>query len=207
MASDEFEFLLQCSHCQNELDVESKSFPCLHSFCETRLNKEVKRKTDGSGHCSQCDEVGQLDQLTLSPILVSCLKCRQMESTEWKCDFCLEDQIESIAKNWCENCEKFFCAKCDRFHKKFHRQHSVIELNESGKKEVNKAIRTEKCKSHNKMEDSYCKRCIVCLCDTCYMNHLKDSGNCSSLPISVKKEALNTQKSQIPKLLKEIGDF
>ena len=83
----------------------------------------------------------------------------------------------------------------------------MIELSREGREEVKKSIRTEKCKSHNKMEDSYCQRCNVCLCETCYVNHLEDSGDCSSLPISVKKEALNKQESQIPKLLKEIGDF
>ena len=77
MASNEMEFLFQCSHCQNELNRESKSFPCLHSFCERCLDKEVKRKTNGTGHCPKCDEIGQLDQLTLSPILISYLKCRK----------------------------------------------------------------------------------------------------------------------------------
>ena len=205
------EFLFQCSHCQNELNRESKSFPCLYSFCERCLNKEVKRKTNGIRHCPQCDEIGQLDQLNLSPILVSYLKCRQLEWTKWKCDFCLEDQNESIATNWCENCEEFFCAKCDRSQKKMLDQHKLldehllIELNENGKEKVKKSIRSEKWKSHKKMGDSYCQRCNVCLCDTCYRNHLKD--DCSSLRISVKKEALNKQESQIPKLLKEIDNF
>ena len=207
MASNEMESLFQCSHCQNELNRESKSFPCLHSFCETCLNKEVKRKTNGIGHCPKCDEIGQLDKLTLSPILISYLKSHKIESTDWKCDFCFDDQIESIATNWCENCLKFLCDSCDRSHGKFNKQHFVIELSGNGKEKVKKSIRTEKCKSHNKMEDLYCQRCNVCLCDTCYVNHLKDSGDCSSLPISVKKEALNKQESQIPKLLKEIGDF
>ena len=207
-SNNEMESLFQCSHCENELNRESKSFPCLHSFCETCLNKEVKRKTNGIGHCPKCDEIGQLDKLNLSPILISYLKSQKLKTTEWKCDFCLEDQIESIATNWCENCEKFLCDSCDRSHKKFHKQHFVIELSGNGKEKVKKSIQIEKCKSHNKMEDSYCQRCNVCLCDTCYKNHLKDSGDCSSLlPISVKKEVKNKQKSQIPKLLVEIGDF
>ena len=211
MASNEMESLFQCSHCENELNRESKSFPCLHSFCETCLNKEVKRKTNGIGHCPKCDEIGQLDRLTLSPILISYSKSHKIESTDWKCDFCLDDKNESIATNWCENCEEFFCANCDRSHKEMIDQHkldkhSFIELKE--KEKVKKSIRVEKCKSHNKMEDLYCKRCNVCLCDTCYVNHSEYSGDCSSLlPISVKEEAKNKQESQIPKLLEEIGDF
>ena len=212
MASNEMESLFQCSHCENELNRESKSFPCLHSYCETCLNEEVKRKTNGIGHCPKCDEIGQLDQLNLSPILISYLKCQKIESTKWKCDFCLDDQNESITTNWCENCEEFFCANCNRFHQKMidqHKldQHSFIELKE--KEKVKKPIRTEKCTNHNKMKDLYCKQCNVCLCDTCYMDHLKDPGDCSPLPISVEEEeeAKNKQKSQIPKLLVEIGDF
>ena len=207
MASNDVESVFQCSHCKDGLDMESKSFPCLHSFCETCLNKEVKRKTNGYGHCPQCDEIGKLDKLTLSPILISCLKYRRMDSTEWKCDFCLDDQIESIATNWCENCEKFFCATCNQFHKKLPpKKHNTIELNGNGK-EVKKSFRTDMCDIHNKLEDLYCKRCNVCLCDACYTHHLKDSGDCSSCAMSVREEALNKQESQIPKLLLEIHDF
>ena len=208
MASKEMEFLFQCSHCQNELNRESKSFPCLHSFCEACFNKEVKRMTNRIGRCPQCDEIGQLDRLNLSPILISHLICRKIESTDWKCDFCLEDQIESIATKCCENCMKFLCDSCDRSHKKFNKQHFVSELSGNKKEEkVKKSIRTEKCKIHNKIEDSYCQRCNVCLCDTCYMKHLEYSGDCSSLLILVKEEALNKRKSQIPKLLQEIDDL
>ncbi len=44
-------------------------------------------------------------------------------------------------------------------------------------------------------------------CNRCYVNHSKDSGDCSSLPTSVEDEAKNKQEFQIPKLLVEIGDF
>ena len=207
MASNDNKFLLQCSHCKNELDMESKSFPCLHSFCVTCLNQEVKGETNGNGQCSQCDEIGKLDQLTLSPILVSCLKYRQMESTEWKCDFCLEDVNESIVTNWCKNCEKFFCDACYRKHNGLTKGHFAIRLSTKNKEEIKEAILTDMCKSHDKIEDSFCKRCNMCLCDTCYISHLKDSDNCSSRPMSVEVEALKKQKSEGPTLLKEIYDL
>ena len=35
MANNEAEFLLQCFHRENGLDMKSKSFLCLHSLCET----------------------------------------------------------------------------------------------------------------------------------------------------------------------------
>ena len=208
MASYDAEILLRCSHCKNGLDMESKSFPCLHSFCQTCLKKEVNGETNGNGQCSQCHEIVQLDQLTLSPILVSDLKRQQMESTEWKCDFCLDDGIESIATNWCKNCDKFFCDSCNHFHKKLpKKQHNSTELSGNGKEEVRKAILADMCKSHNEMEDSYCERCNVCLCNTCYMSHQKDSGHCSSHPLSVREEALKKQQFQGPTLLNKIQDF
>ena len=204
MASNDNGFLFQCSHCKNELDMKSKSFPCLHSFCETCLNKEVKGETSGSGQCSQCNEMVKIDQLTLSPILLSYLKCRKLESTEWKCDICLEDRNESTATSWCEYCEKFLCPKCNLFHQKFHKQHSVIELSGIGKKELREAMRTDMCNVHHEIQNSYCHRCNMCFCDTCYSKHLKDSDDCSSRPVSVKEEALKKQKSQGPTLLQEI---
>ena len=103
MASNDNEILLQCCRCQRQLDMEGKTLTCLHSLCETCVNKEIRRQTNGKGQCPLCDEIVQFDQLNLSPILVSYLKCRQIESTDWKWDLCLEDGIESIATNWCKN--------------------------------------------------------------------------------------------------------
>ena len=105
MASNDNEILLQCCKCQRQLDMEGKTLTCLHSLCETCVNQEIQRQTSGNGQCPLCDEIVQFDQMTLSPILVGYLECRQMESTEGKCDLCLEDGIESIATNWCKNCQ------------------------------------------------------------------------------------------------------
>ena len=44
------------------------------------------------------------------------------------------------------------------------------------------------------IEESYCHRCNMCICDTCYSRHSKDSGNCSSHSMSVREEALNKLK-------------
>ena len=202
MASNGTDVHLQCSNCKNELDMKSKSFPCLHSFCETCLNKEVEGETNGTGHCPKCDEIFQLDQLTPSPILVSDLKCQPMESTKRNCDFCLDDENKSSATNWCKDCDKFFCDSCYHFHQK---QDNSSEL--SGHDEVKKSTMADMCKSHNKIENSYCKQCNVCLCDTCYISHLKDSGHCSSHPLSVREEALKKRKSHGPTLLREIHDL
>ena len=207
MASNDNKILLQCSQCKNGLDMESKSFPCLHSFCETCLNKEVKGETNGNGHCPKCDEIFQLDQLTPSPILVSDLKCQPMESTKRKCDFCLDDENKSSATNWCKDCDTFFCDSCYHFHQKLSKkQHNSTEISGKGE-EVEKSTMADMCKSHNKIENSYCKRCNVCLCDTCYISHLKDSGHCSSHPLSVKEEALKKRNSQGLTLLREIHDL
>ena len=207
MASNDNKILLQCSQCKNGLDMESKSFPCLHSFCETCLNKEVKGETNGNGHCPNCDEIFQLDQLTPSPILVSDLKCQQIKSTKRKCDFCLDNEKKSSATNWCKDCDTFFCDSCYHFHQKLKKkQHNSTEISGKGE-EVKKPTTADMCKSHNKIENSYCKRCNVCLCDTCYISHLKDSGHCSSHPLSVREEALKKRKSHGPTLLREIHDL
>ena len=207
MASNDNEILLQCCKCQRQLDMEGKTLTCLHSFCETCVNQEIQRQTSGNGQCPLCDETFEFDQLTLSPILVGYLKCRQMESTEWECDLCLEDGIESIARNWCNNCQKFFCAECYQFHKKFHKEHYAIELAGIDQEEIRKWMRTDVCKIHNEIEEFYCKRCNMCLCDTCYTRHVNDSGDCSSHPMSVREEALKKLKDEGPTLLKQIEDL
>ena len=204
MASNDNEILLQCCKCQRQLDMEGKTLTCLHSLCETCVNQEIQRQTSGNGQCPLCDEIVQFDKLTLSPILVGYLKCRQIESTNWQCDLCLEDGIESIATNWCNNCQKFFCAKCHQFHQKFLKEHDAIELAGIGQEEIRKWMRTDMCKIHDEIEDSYCKTCNMSFCYTCYMRHLENSGDCSSLPMSVREEALKKLKDQGPTLLEEI---
>ena len=176
MAGNDDEILLQCCKCQRQLDMEGKTLTCLHSFCETCVNKEIQRQTSGNGQCPLCDEIVQFDQMTLSPILVGYLKCRQIESTDWKCDLCLEDGIESIATNWCNNCQKFFCVECHQFHQKFHKEHFAIELAGIGQEEIRKWMRTDMCKIHNEIEDSYCNACNKSFCYTCYMRHVKDAN-------------------------------
>ena len=207
MASNDNEILLQCCKCQRQLDMEGKTLTCLHSLCETCVNQEIQRQTSGNGQCPLCDEIVQFDQMTLSPILVGYLKCRQMESTEGKCDLCLEDGIESIATIWCKNCQKFFCTKCNNVHKKLHKKHNAIELSGIGQKEIKESMRTDMCKIHYEIEDSYCNTCNKSFCYTCYMRHLENSGDCSSLPMSVREEALKKLKDEGPTLLKEIKDF
>ena len=207
MATNDYQVIFLCSFCKKHLNLESKTFPCLHSFCEKCLNKEVKRQTNGNGLCPRCHEIAKLDQLTLSPILVSYLKCLQMESAVWKCDLCLEDGNESIATNWCQNCDKFLCTRCNQFHNKLYRQHESIELAEITKEEIRKAMWTDMCKIHSKFEESYCNRCNKCFCDVCYTTHLEHSRGCSSRPLSVSEEALKKQTFQGPSLLQEINNM
>ena len=126
---------------------------------------------------------------------------------DWQCDLCLEDGIESIATNWCKNCQKFFCTKCNLFHQKLHKKHNAIELSGIGQEEIKESMRTDMCKIHYEIEDSYCNTCNKSFCYTCYMRHLENSGDCSSLPISVREEALKKLKDEGPTLLKEIKDF
>ena len=203
MANNDNEILLQCCKCQRQLDMEGKTLTCLHSLCKTCVNQEIQRQTSGNGQCPLCDEIVQFDQMTLSPILVGYLKCRQMESTKGKCDLCLEDGIESIATIWCKNCQKFFCTKCNNVHKKLHKKHFAIELAGIGQKEIKELMRTDMCKIHYEIEDSYCNTCNKSFCYTCYMRHIENSGDCSSLPMSVKEEALKKLKDQGPTLLRE----
>ena len=207
MASNDNEILLQCCKCQKQLDMEGKTLTCLHSFCETCVNKEIQRQTNGNGQCPLCDEIIQFDQLTLSPILVSYLKCRQMESTKWKCDLCLKDGNESIATVWCSDCMKLFCTNCSQFHKKLHQKHNTIDVVGIGKDEVREAMKTDICNIHKKVEEWYCEQCNMCLCDACYTTHLQYPSHCSSPPMSVRVEALKKQNSQGPTLLKEINNL
>ena len=200
--------MYKCSDCKTRLNMESRTLTCLHSFCETCVNKKVKGETSDNIQCPQCDEIDKFEKLTLSPILASHLKSQRIETTQWKCDLCLENRNGSIATNWCKDCDKFFCSRCNKFHSKLPAKlHNSIELTLIGKLEIIEAMKTDMCKIHNKVEDLYCDRCNLCLCGTCYTRHVEESPQCSSSQIPLKEEALKKQKLEGPTLLKEINDL
>ena len=59
---------------------------------------------------------------------------------------------------------------------------------------------------HKKEKNSICWKCQVCVCDTSYQTHQKNSPECSLPPLMLKDEFLG-QKSQVNNLEKEIVDF
>ncbi len=45
--------------------MEGKTLACLHSFCETCVNKGIQRQKSGNGPCPESDKIFQIDQLIL----------------------------------------------------------------------------------------------------------------------------------------------
>lgn len=197
--------LFQCSGCKDELDLKSKTLPCLHSYCWSCLERNFGKKKNGN--CPECEEPFVLDQLNLSPFLVTSLRFRQLESTDCKCDLCLEDGTETSAKNWCHVCQKFFCGNCSIWHKKFHPNHNSKDLVEIEKDKELNIMSSDMCSLHERQKQLICKWCYTCLCDMCRQTHSTDSPQCESSTIRYVKDEASDQRSQCHTLAREMKDL
>ncbi|CAE1297333.1 unnamed protein product [Acanthosepion pharaonis] len=190
----------QCSKCDQYLNWTSKTLPCLHSFCESCV-------LEGNGLCPQCQKPVTGDDLRLAPFLVKSLRRRELESSEWRCDWCFEDGMESSGQIWCHECVKLLCQNCNRGHKKSQRTHHWEDLSGKERVEAIRLITTDDCRRHRQSKDAFCQRCNVCLCDSCYKDHVTASPQCPPRPLSVREEASKGKEEGGPTLERELLQF
>ncbi|CAE1272263.1 unnamed protein product [Acanthosepion pharaonis] len=146
------------------------------------------------------------DELRLAPFLVKSLRRHHLESSEWKCDFCSEDGVQSAGQIWCKDCEKFLCQNCNRIHKRLELTHNWEDLSGVSRGEAIRVITTDDCRQHHKCKDAFCDRCNVCLCDACYENHVTASPQCPPRPLSVREKA-SKEKESGPTLEQQLRQF
>ncbi|XP_052784936.1 transcription intermediary factor 1-alpha-like [Mya arenaria] len=91
---------------------------------------------------------------------------------DFVCSPCKEDELNTEAKYFCEDCSEYYCDKCLTFHFKIHKQHVVL-----GREDVDKWARQGdtliSCDLHPKMVIKllcvdHAKMCCQ-LCET--LNH------------------------------------
>ncbi|CAE1313714.1 unnamed protein product [Acanthosepion pharaonis] len=188
-----------CSECDQMFDLSSKTLPCLHSFCRSCIEMILEE----NGPCPQCQEPVTGDDLRLSPFLEKSLRRRQLQSTEWRCVRCFEENgRESTVQIWCQECEKLLCQTCERFHS----GHETKDLMGMSRGEAVKVITTDGCGRHRQSKDAFCQRCNTYLCKLCYQDHVIASPQCPPRPLSVRKEASN-EKIRSPTLERQLRQF
>ncbi|CAE1299698.1 unnamed protein product [Acanthosepion pharaonis] len=181
------------------LDLSSKTLPCLHSFCRSCIEMILEE----NGPCPQCQEPVTSDDLRLSPFLEKTLRRRQLESSEWGCGRCFEENgRESTVQIWCQECDKLLCQSCESFHS----GHVTKDLSGMSRGEAVRVITTDDCRRHSQSKDAFCQRCNTCRCKKCYKEHVIASPQCPPRPLSVRDEASN-EKIRSPTLERQLRQF
>ncbi|CAE1297267.1 unnamed protein product [Acanthosepion pharaonis] len=94
----------------------------------------------------------------LSPFLEKSLRRRQLQSTEWRCDRCFEENgRESTVQIWCQECEKILCQSCKRFHS----GHVTKDFSSMTRVEAIRVITTDDCRRHRQSKDAFCQHVPV----------------------------------------------
>ena len=132
-----------------------------------------------------------------------------MEVQNKKCSSIKHPEIDAIS--YCQECEKYFCNKCQNFHSEIYVEHKLINLNK-----INE-IFIDICKEHNHFDklQFFCKEhntlcCVACLwkikedgygqhhdCNVCNIKSIKDE----------KRKKLKENINNLEELNKNINKY
>ncbi|KAH3718052.1 hypothetical protein DPMN_060850 [Dreissena polymorpha] len=91
------------------------------------------------------------------------------------CFPCLENKIDQWADFYCENCQKFYCAKCINLHSQLFGTHVTYRRGDTSKWPVAKEVEDflQKCDLHDdKHLEMFCEDHSQLCCTNCaFLNH------------------------------------
>ncbi|XP_038044318.1 E3 ubiquitin-protein ligase TRIM56-like [Patiria miniata] len=198
---------LICSICQSRYR-EPKILDCLHSFCESCLEKYYFNKHEGAARipCPECQQEMQVPDQGIQGLTTNCYLSGKVETSLQEkvenarsftgesevplCEIC-DDENEAV--NICWNCEQMICSNCKKIHARIatSSSHTVSTLEEihQGKVALLKSEDHGSCRQHSgKERNFYCETCEEFICQDCTIkDHSKPQHNYfDSVTASVK---------------------
>lgn len=231
------EDFLTCQICFEDY-TDPKVLACMHSFCchcvRQTFEKAPRAKDvpERSLPCPICrtltvipdDGVEQLRTnfllLGLEEVMKNEKACT--EEKQVNCEYCLEDDIETVAFGKCVDCDEFLCERCAKAHSraKATREHEIIilaELNSEKGKKIARSKRRVCCAVHPKEQvNFYCQTCEKAICAmSCRMlehiQHdciqLEDAAKTFESEVQDDLRALKTKVSAFEKAIQETEDL
>lgn len=217
--------LYDCPICTEEFR-NPKCLPCLHTFCETCLQQHIEStvktndRTNPSIICPVCRMLGPVPADPTTPIdkwattipfnhLIFSLMAK-MKSNEKKegynCDPCIRIGDNSVATNWCQECNDMLCRAClKNFHNRLKNSdlHPVLDISEANIVPQSQFVVSnveEPCTKHKgKYYEVYCLDhsqmcCVLCLA----INH-RECRNISTIDEVVDQFTTGKQEVDIIK--------
>ncbi|XP_066272208.1 tripartite motif-containing protein 2-like [Branchiostoma lanceolatum] len=184
--TDEF---LVCQVCLEDFK-QPKMLPCLHTFCQSCLEKLLATEPVGKLDCPTCRQDVSLPRNGVQGLKSNFLvgKLRDIlqqqpkgETSETREDGvpCTVCQVGSSAQFYCVECTDYICQPCNDMHGRFkgNRAHKVVTIQDlqSGQAATElRARETSKCEDHNEVNKFYCDTCHRVICLHCVVTAHKD---------------------------------
>ena len=182
---------------------EPRILPCLHSFCEQCLHKEIERSgTKQNMQCPICQRsitipeggVNAIPHLGFE-VEVAGYMSKIGSDGEKSCDACIEG-CTGPAVVFCCTCAHFLCKLCHDKHKRYKilYHHQIVGLDHESLKllpSIMESITKRLCSQpdHEKEElQFYCETCQLLVCRDCTSFFTKTTGlmRCAILQRSIK---------------------
>ncbi|XP_052269860.1 E3 ubiquitin/ISG15 ligase TRIM25-like isoform X2 [Dreissena polymorpha] len=116
---------------------------------------------------------------------------------DFSCFTCQENDRNTEAEFYCEECSEFYCSKCMEYHNYFYKKHAILSKENMSLWPKTDVVEQGKCKEHRKEKLTiFCEDHSELICHVCHIHHQK----CSHLVlISDKMKQLN-QKGDFKQL-------
>ena len=207
---EEVHDITECPVCI-EMMVEPKMLPCIHTFCLKCLNLYWNDKHAGSRvPCPVCRKefeipeggIGNLQSNFSVQKLIDAQKKLSKDETV-KCDICLCRKLETVAINFCVECQQYLCEQCSEGHVSMNssKSHHLISLGDQSElKRRLKFSGTHQCDKHDgKRLEIYCMDCKVAVCTVCFLKEHKHHDGSDMM------EFVEEQTNQISENVDAIG--
>ncbi|XP_066271397.1 tripartite motif-containing protein 2-like [Branchiostoma lanceolatum] len=184
--TDEF---LVCQVCLEDFK-QPKMLPCLHTFCQSCLEKLLTTEPVGKLDCPTCRQDVSLPRNGVQGLKSNFLvgKLRDIlqqqprgETSETREDGvpCTVCEVGNSAQFYCVECTDYICQPCNDMHGRFkgNRAHKVVTIQDlqSGQAAAElRARETSKCEDHNELNKFYCDTCHRVICLHCVVTAHKD---------------------------------
>ncbi|XP_078574679.1 uncharacterized protein LOC144860959 [Branchiostoma floridae x Branchiostoma japonicum] len=184
--TDEF---LVCQVCLEDFK-QPKMLPCLHTFCQSCLEKLLATEPVGKLDCPTCRQDVSLPENGVqglkSNFLVGKLRDILQQQPKGETSEAREDGVPctvceagNSAQFYCVECTDYLCQSCNKVHRglKMSRAHKVVTVQDlqSGQAAAElRARETSKCEDHQELNKFYCDTCHRVICLHCVVTAHKD---------------------------------
>lgn len=167
----------ECSLCQETYSVP-KVLPCLHTFCQSCLEKI--QDNHEKIQCPKCEQDCTLPPQGISGLLSdyainNVLETATLEGSPLSCTGCKTKDTHAVAR--CFDCANYLCGNCVMAHQYMHcfEGHQVVNLKEQSNKEDFKTEKLLCCPRHkNETLRFFCRTCNTPICKECTsVDHVK----------------------------------